>query len=112
MKKQIVRIKERSLLARIAAYRLGSVRVAIVVGHTIYLHNTTTGHFLNSPAWLLHELKHVDQYERLGLIGFLWKYLLETIRNGYYNNALEVEARNAEQDTSLLERYQPVPADE
>jgi hypothetical protein len=100
-----VKIRENSLLAAIAARRMGYDRVALVVGHTIHLHNTPVADFVNNRSWLLHELKHVAQYEQLGIFGFLRKYLAESIRNGYYNNALEVEARSAEQDASLYARY-------
>ena len=54
----------------------------------------------------MHELKHVEQYDRMGTIGFLWKYLQESLRKGYFNNALELEARNAEHDAQLLQRYE------
>ena len=79
--------------------------MAMVIGHTIHLYGTTKNQFLSSPAWVRHELKHVAQYERLGLIGFLWRYAVESYKNGYWNNALEVEARSAEGDASLEERY-------
>lgn len=100
-----VMIRENSLLAGIAARRMGYDRVALVVGRTIHLHNTPVSEFVKNRSWLLHELKHIEQYERLGTFPFLWKYVLESMRNGYYNNALEVEARNAEQDTALYARY-------
>lgn len=77
----------------------------MVVGHTIHLHNTTVARFFARPSWVLHELKHVQQYEQHGVFLFLWKYLLESMRNGYYNNAFEVEARAAENDDTLLENY-------
>lgn len=104
MKKKVW-VRENSLLAGIAARRMGYDRVALVVGRTIHLHQTPVADFLKNRSWLLHELKHVEQYERLGTFLFLWKYLRESIRNGYHNNALEVEARNAEQDVTLLARY-------
>lgn len=45
---------------------------------------------------LKHELCHVQQYRQHGFAGFLEKYLWESIRKGYYNNAFEVVARKAE----------------
>ena len=105
MKSTKVRIKENSPLARIAAFRLGYTQIAMVFGRTIHLHNTTAKRFIRQRSWLLHELKHVEQYERLGTVLFLWKYLVENLRNGYYNNAFEVEARAAEQDHSLYLKY-------
>lgn len=105
MTKPKVRIRENSWLARLAARRLGFDRVAMVIGHTIHLHNTSLQEFFGRPSWVMHELKHVEQYERLGLLRFLWQYLLESRRRGYYNNRFEVEARAAESDRSLLGRY-------
>lgn len=107
MNRQIpkVRIRENSWLARRAAQNLGFDYVAMVFGRTIHLHNTTVEKFFARPSWVIHELKHVEQYERLGTIKFLIKYGLEHLRKGYWNNALEAEARAAEGDASLLRRY-------
>ena len=91
-----VRIKEDSLLARLAAYRLQTKRCAIVINKTIYLHNTTREEFTDNRKWLLHELKHVEQYQRYGVLRFFLLYLYETIKKGYRNNRFEVEAREAE----------------
>jgi hypothetical protein len=106
---QEVRIKENSWLARMAARRLGTMRVAMVIGRTVHLYNTTAGAFMAGTGWVCHELKHVAQYEQYGLIGFLWRYLWETARKGYYNNRFEVEARAAEKDRTLLLKYKLVP---
>jgi hypothetical protein len=91
-----VRIKENSLLARIAAYKLRTKQCAIVINRTIYLHNTSRENFMANRKWLLHELKHVEQYQRYGAIRFILLYLYETVRRGYHNNRFEVEAREAE----------------
>lgn len=91
-----MRIKENSLLARVAAYKLKTKRCAIVINKTIYLHNTTRAEFTANRKWLLHELKHVEQYQRYGVVRFILLYLYETIKNGYRNNKFEVEARVAE----------------
>lgn len=56
-----VKIKENSLLARIAAYKLNSDSVAMVIGKTIYLHNAAKADFLNNQQWLRHEVAHVKQ---------------------------------------------------
>jgi hypothetical protein len=45
---------------------------------------------------LKHEGKHVEQYEKYGFFGFLIRYLWYSIKHGYYNNPLEIEARKAE----------------
>ena len=100
-----VKIKERSLIAKLAARKLRSRCVALVLGNTIHLHNTTAKDFLSNKQWLLHELKHVEQYSRDGFWRFLWKYLIESVKKGYRNNRYEVEARAAENDGQLLNDY-------
>jgi hypothetical protein len=100
-----VRIKEKSLLARLAARHLGYGHVAMVIGRNIYLHNVNVATFLARPSWVVHELKHVDQYREHGVLGFLWKYGRDYLKNGYWNNRFEREAREAESDWSLLRRY-------
>lgn len=97
-------IKQDSWLAKMAAKRLGFSRIAIVIGRKIHLHNTTVQDFIKNRSWLLHELKHVEQYE-VGLLRFLKDYLKEYRKNGYFRNKYEVEARAAENDLRLLEKY-------
>lgn len=97
-----LRIKEKSWIARLAAMKLRSLQVAIVIGDTIHLHNTTKVEFLSNTSWLRHELKHVEQYRRLGFTRFLFLYLAESVKKGYYNNRFEVEARNAEKELGEL----------
>ena len=89
-------IKENSWLAAIAAKKLGKKQVAMVLGNTIHLANTTKEEFLQNKRWVKHETCHVSQYRRYGLIGFLSRYLWESLKNGYTNNKYEVEARMAE----------------
>lgn len=49
---------------------------------------------LNPPlAVLIHEAKHVEQYTRYGVLGFLVRYAWLNLRHGYRQNPLEVEAR-------------------
>lgn len=97
-------IRQNSWLARIAAKRLGFSRLAIVVGRQIHLHNTSVQEFIKDKKWLLHELKHVEQYER-GILRFFKEYLFEYRKNGYYKNRFEVEARAAETEVGLLDKY-------
>ena len=89
-------IKENSILAKVAAWKLKSKRAAIVFGKTIYLHNISREHFLSDTRLMRHELCHVRQYQQYGFLPFLFKYLMESIRKGYTNNRFEVEARAAE----------------
>lgn len=92
-----LKIKENSWLAKIAAWQLRTSSVAMVIGSTIHLHNTTKQEFLQNTAWVKHELCHVQQFKQHGFVGFIAKYLWESIKKGYYNNKFEVEARKAEE---------------
>ena len=89
-------IKENSRLAAIAAKKLGTKSVAMVFGNTIHLHGAGKEEFLKDTRWLKHELCHLQQYRQHGYIGFIIKYLWQTIRKGYYSNQFEVAARAAE----------------
>lgn len=89
-------IKENSLLARIAAFKLGTKKVAMVIGNTIHLHNTAREEFLSDQRWLKHELCHIRQFKQHGFFMFIFKYVWESIKKGYYNNKYEAEARAAE----------------
>jgi hypothetical protein len=88
-------------MARIAAWKLGQDKVAMVLGKTILLHNTTEAELINNKRWLRHELAHVKQFQRHGFGRFVFLYLLESIKNGYQNNKFEREARALENDESL-----------
>lgn len=100
-----ISIKEKSFVAKIAAWRLKSDRVAMVLGKTIYLSGVSRADLLNNKSWLRHELKHVEQQLRYGCLWFVFLYLWESIRHGYYNNRFEQEARGAENSPSLLEQF-------
>jgi uncharacterized protein DUF4157 len=91
-----IKIRENSPFARLGAWKLNTKRMAMTIGDTIHLHNTTRAEFLCDRRWVKHELKHVEQFRRHGLLNFLWKYLLESVREGYHNNRFEKEARAAE----------------
>lgn len=104
MKKPSFHIKENSFIAWIAARKLNYSKVAIVIGKTIHLHNTQRQEFLEDKKWLLHELKHIEQFRRYGLVRFIFLYARESIRHGYTNNKYEVEARAAENDKQLFEQ--------
>lgn len=91
-----VRIKENSFLAKLAARKLRSRNMAVVLGGTIYLYNVSEADFRKNKAWLRHELTHIRQFRRYGFLPFLLRYLWESTLRGYYNNRYEVEAREAE----------------
>lgn len=98
-----IRIVEHSPFARIARWVLKSNNVAMVLGKSIHLSGVSREHFLQDQPWVAHELCHVRQFQEHGYLRFLWLYLLESIRVGYYNNRYEVEARLA----GTKESYQP-----
>ncbi|WP_276131812.1 DUF4157 domain-containing protein [Polluticoccus soli] len=104
-----ISIKQNSWIAAVAARRLGYRYLAMVIGKTIHLHNVNTAEFVRNKRWLIHELKHVDQFQQHGFLSFLWLYMKEHLRSGYYNNKYELEARNAETDESLLKKYDISP---
>ncbi len=91
-------IKEKSWLAKIAAKKLHTSAVAMVIGSTIHLYNTSKTDFLQNKKWVKHELCHIRQYRQHGFAGFIIKYLWESVQKGYYNNRFEVEARAAENE--------------
>ncbi len=91
-----INIRENSWMAWLAAKKLGAPAVAITLGNTIYLHRTGREHFLNNERWVKHELKHVEQFRRYGYFRFIFLYLAECLRKGYYHNRFEIEARKAE----------------
>lgn len=102
MKQHVIkyRIKEKSLLARLAAFNLGSSNVAMVIGRTIHLHNVGREEFTQNKKWLRHEQEHLKQFQEHGFLPFLMKYLWESLRSGYFHNKYEVAARAAEAEVS------------
>lgn len=89
-------IKENSLIARIAAKKLGVDTCAIVLGKTIHLFNVSQIDFLKNERWLRHEECHIAQFKKYGFVNFVCRYLWESMLHGYQNNKYEIEARNAE----------------
>ena len=97
MNKPAFYIKENSLIAKLAGFKLQTKSIAMVLGRTIHLHGTTKESFLANERWVKHELCHVKQFAEHGYLLFTIKYLWESLRVGYYNNKYEIEARKAEQ---------------
>ena len=91
---QHLRTHVNSPLARIARLVLRAPRVAMVVGQTVHLSGTSREEFLADAEWVAHEAVHLRQYREHGLLPFLWKYLVESARVGYYHNRFEAEARD------------------
>ena len=81
--------------------------VAITLGRRIYVRAQLEG--VAFERLLRHELAHVRQVERLGVLAFLWRYVGEFARNwvrlrnfgaAYAAISFEIEARAAEEEDS------------
>lgn len=80
--------------------------VGITLGRRVYLsENMAARPAADVERLLRHELEHVRQVARLGLIRFLWQYVVEYVRNrrsgmtageAYRRISFEVEAEEAE----------------
>ena len=76
------------LAVRVGGWCLGQRTVsAITLGHTIWLAPDVRP----SEELLLHELRHVEQFEASAAFPIL--YLWESLRRGYVRNRFEVDAR-------------------
>jgi hypothetical protein len=76
------------LPVRVGGWCLGQSTVsAITLWHTIWL----APHLDPSPELLLHELRHVDQFDSSP--AFPLRYLWESLRHGYVGNRFEADAR-------------------
>lgn len=89
-------IMENSPLAWFATFMFRGKPTAMVIGKTIHLSGVSIEHFMNDKSWLAHELVHIRQFKRYGFFTFLWLYFIESLRNGYYMNRFEIEAREGE----------------
>lgn len=98
-------IHERSLMARLASWKLKEQCMALTVGRHIFLWQVSKVDFLQADAWVAHELAHVRQYNKYGLLRFIAVYLWESFKKGYYLNRLEIEARRQSVDLSILDHY-------
>ena len=54
--------------------------------------------FLKNEKWVKHEMCHIQQFKKFGFFKFIYQYLRESARVGYYNNRFEAEARKAESE--------------
>mgnify|MGYP001598853432 FL=1 len=79
-----------------AAKKLHSEKVALVLGNTIHLHHVSREDFLKDEKWVKHEMCHIKQFREYGFLTFICKYLWESLKAGYYQNRFEAEARMAE----------------
>ncbi len=68
-----LRIKEQSWIAKLAAKKLKSKNVAIVIGTTIHLYNVSKQQFLQNEKWVKHEVCHLEQFQKARLFYFYFK---------------------------------------
>jgi hypothetical protein len=110
----LVRIDEYSLIAHIGKKNVGAENMAVVTFHTVnFTRKIEAGRGTDDMAWLIHELTHVWQYERMGAV-----YMAKAIHaqnNGGYDytgvTALEENATkglsgfNLEQQGEVISDY-------
>jgi hypothetical protein len=83
-----VRIRRGGLPPRVGGWALGrSTVAAITLRRWVFLARNTTA----QPPLLLHELRHVQQFEASPL--FPLRYLWASLRYGYHDNPFEADAR-------------------
>lgn len=99
-----MKIKENSWIAKLAVRKLKAKSVALTLGRTIHLYGVMQEDFLSDKRWICHELVHVNQYRYYGFLPFLGMYLWESLRRGYFNNKWEIEAKEKENDFTILEK--------
>jgi len=81
-----VKVIEYSLFARLHLNAIATTR-----RRRIYLRGSAEA-FFNDPALMIHEYFHVmKQWEPRLLTS--WRYVLESLRHGYWSNRFEIEAR-------------------
>jgi hypothetical protein len=103
-----VRVIEHSLFVRLHGRAIATTR-----RRRIYLRGSAAD-FFQDPSLMLHEYCHVlKQWEPRTLT--LWRYLVESLRRGYWNNRFEIEAREfAEANRRRLQAllFGRLPADQ
>ncbi len=82
-----VRLKKAGWFARLlSSPRFVATDIAaIVLGHTIYFRqpNFFDPHTPRGLAFLAHEIKHIEQVEKTGLVAFYWRYWCDYRKYGY-----------------------------
>ena len=53
---------------------------------------------MNNIKILKHELSHVEDFKKFGIIGYLTRYIIYNMFFGYDNNPFEIKARKAEEE--------------
>ena len=58
---------------------------AITLGHTIHFRDESfyNPHSIQGLSLLAHEIKHIEQYEKLGILKFIGRYVRDYFSHGY-----------------------------
>ena len=92
---QKIRVVENSKLAKLAARIKKEKKYAITFRRTIFISGTKE-QFFSDIGWLRHELTHVEQYKKHGVLNFLALYLVYSIFHKYSEIPFEKEALAAQ----------------
>lgn len=68
------KVRENSLIGKVAARLHGTDQYAVTVGKTIYI-SCPAEDFFERTGWVYHELTHIYQYKKLGTLEFLKRYM-------------------------------------
>jgi hypothetical protein len=107
-KKITFRIVNQSILAAWAAKIRKEKTIAVVLGNSIHLHNCSEEYFLSNRRWLCHELIHVKQYKKYGVLGFICRYFWEYLKHGYEMNKFELEAWALEDREEIIDEAERI----
>lgn len=92
---QNFRVVENSGIAKLAARIKKEKKYAITFGKTIFI-NCKKEDFFSDSWWVRHELVHVRQYNKHGVLSYLTKYFFYSIFHKYSKHPFEKEAIAAE----------------
>ncbi len=100
---QKIRVVENSALAKIVAKIKGEELYAITLGKTIFI-SCKKEEFFEKQWWVKHELAHVSQYQKHGILRFLALYVYYAVFHPKSVNPFEMEAEVAERsgESSLV----------
>jgi len=97
----VVKIRTGGLIVKVAnlfmKIKQGEM-LATTIHKTIYLLGGTSKQFLNNRSFLRHEVQHILQCKKDGLIKFCIKYVWYSIRYKYKNNPYELDAEAHKSD--------------
>jgi uncharacterized protein DUF4157 len=92
---QKIRVIGNSLLAKAAAKINRQETFAITFGRTIFV-SCKKEDFFKKEWWVRHELTHVAQYQKHGVLQFLSLYIYYSVFHHKSENPFEKEAEDAE----------------